>query len=192
MQRTSEDCAIDCKRSRSGGFEGCSNEKCDFRGFYLCTYSKEGLCTDCESERFPDRFYGCIFCRKPCKKILGKYCCCWIGFCEWIYSSITSNKPERISYDKKNFFNTMNKVVNIAKEKMEAPFPPLIFDKTDKEHPRNGYDWPGFYKGDKKWVKPNITINVTMEGDYLKEKDYESIYDELTKNGIFIHKEIQI
>lgn len=38
------------------GFEGCS--RCDFGGFYLCTYSKEGLCTKCEIKEFPGTSIG--------------------------------------------------------------------------------------------------------------------------------------
>lgn len=52
------------------GFQGCKNQKvCGFDGFYLAQYSPEGLCSDCEFNRFPDRFVACLFCRQPNSKI---------------------------------------------------------------------------------------------------------------------------
>lgn len=56
-------CAERCKKTRTGGFEGCS--RCDYAGFYLCTYSRESYCDKCELECFPERFYPCPYCRKP-------------------------------------------------------------------------------------------------------------------------------
>jgi len=52
-----------CELNRTRGFEGC--KECPFKGFYLCTYSTEGLCNDCEITKFPERYYPCPFCRRP-------------------------------------------------------------------------------------------------------------------------------
>lgn len=48
------------------GFQGCANfgNGCEFDGFYLARYSKEGLCRKCEFKTFPERYHGCMFCRK--------------------------------------------------------------------------------------------------------------------------------
>src|SRR5205814_4778745 len=48
------------------GFQGCANlgKGCDFEGYYLCSYSEEGLCKKCELKTYPDRFTGCGFCGK--------------------------------------------------------------------------------------------------------------------------------
>lgn len=52
------------------GFEGCKNKaKCGFNGFYLASYSPEGLCDDCEFKQFPKRYVACLFCRMPSSKI---------------------------------------------------------------------------------------------------------------------------
>jgi hypothetical protein len=52
------------RRSRTNGFQGCKNlgKGCDFDGFYLATYSPEGLCSKCELKEFPFRYQGCAFC----------------------------------------------------------------------------------------------------------------------------------
>jgi hypothetical protein len=60
------------KTNRKDGFEGCINyhskkNKCQDGGYYLCEYSPEGECTNCEHISHPERFTGCIFCRRPFK-----------------------------------------------------------------------------------------------------------------------------
>jgi hypothetical protein len=61
--------ACKSRKKLTNGFQGCTNNGrgCDFDGFYLCTYSPEGLCKDCESKQFPERYHGCCFCRKAIK-----------------------------------------------------------------------------------------------------------------------------
>ncbi len=66
--------ALQKKREGTAGFQGCKNiAQCGFDGFYLCTYSPEGLCSDCEFEQFPERFVACLFCRRPSSKISESY-----------------------------------------------------------------------------------------------------------------------
>jgi len=60
-----EDCAR-ARRTKIAGFQGCINKDvCGFYGSYLCHYSHEKLCTECEFKQFPDRFVACRVCRMP-------------------------------------------------------------------------------------------------------------------------------
>ena len=56
-------CAENSKATKRNGFEGC--KKCGDGGYYLCKYSREGYCSDCELKTFPERFYPCPYCRNP-------------------------------------------------------------------------------------------------------------------------------
>ena len=51
--------------AKRNGFQGCVNlgRGCDFTGFYLCIYSPEDICSDCECKRFPSRYTWCVLCR---------------------------------------------------------------------------------------------------------------------------------
>lgn len=58
------------RRKQEDGFQGCVNKAtCGFGGYYLAEYSPEGLCNDCELQRFPERYVACLFCRRPYHKI---------------------------------------------------------------------------------------------------------------------------
>ena len=62
--------AIRSRIKGTNGFQGCVNkERCRQYGFYLNTYSKEGLCEECECDQFPERFVACPFCRQPMSKV---------------------------------------------------------------------------------------------------------------------------
>ena len=62
--------SADSSKKGVNGFQGCVNKaNCGYEGFYLAEYSREGLCDDCEFEKYPDRFVACIFCRAPNKKL---------------------------------------------------------------------------------------------------------------------------
>lgn len=61
--------AIMSRWKKINGFQGCVNKtQCGHYGFYLQEYSKEGLCEQCESQLFPDRYIACPFCRQAMKK----------------------------------------------------------------------------------------------------------------------------
>ncbi len=48
------------------GMVGCVNKKrCGMVGHPFAEYTKEGFCSDCEFDNFPERFIACLFCRRP-------------------------------------------------------------------------------------------------------------------------------
>jgi len=81
--------------NRSDGFQGCANlgKGCDFTGFYLCRYSLEGLCDDCEIKQHPERYHGCASCGHA---IQYKYLCtgCADGFGRWLFD-VFYNKNDK-------------------------------------------------------------------------------------------------
>ena len=95
-----EQCALRSGRLRINGYQGCVNygkqiidtpegpldlgNACNFDGYYLAEYSREGLCSECEQKQFPERYHGCLFCRCPLKNDCGPSCLwCEVGFQKW-------------------------------------------------------------------------------------------------------------
>lgn len=72
---------FESKKEEKNGFEGCVT--CNFDGFYLCTYSPEGECDECEFKSHPERFIGCLFCRAP-SKFYGTCLDCYFGFQKYV------------------------------------------------------------------------------------------------------------
>ena len=164
------------RMNKTSGFEGCINfEKgCEFGGYYLCTYSKEGLCKQCEIKQFPERFHGCLFCRGALPLIL--YICldCNAGFKNWVQEHTNIHDGEAAIHHGQAAFRLME-------EKSEEDMD-FISTKTCNS-------WPGFYLGDKKWIIPDINL-VTKE-----EIGWDNCHDVLRKllkeNGIDIHADVQ-
>ncbi|KKL83336.1 hypothetical protein LCGC14_1975760, partial [marine sediment metagenome] len=163
-------------KNKKDGFQGCANlgKGCDFNGFYLCTYSPEGLCTHCEIKQFPERYRGCLFCRRPLKYD----CCltCGSGFEEWI------KKHTNIETDAKHYgygqaqFRMCNK----------DDIPKLNFIEMKREP---FYKWPGFYIGDKQWTIPDIHIRT---GEEITFDNCHNVLERLlNKHGINIYNDIQ-
>jgi hypothetical protein len=75
------------RKNLTDGFQGCINYRlskgCKFNGFYLCYYSLEGECDNCEYKSHPERFVGCLFCRRP-SKFHGACLRCSSGFYKFI------------------------------------------------------------------------------------------------------------
>jgi hypothetical protein len=54
------------RAQKVNGSQVCKQQKeCGDSGYYLATYSKEGLCSNCEFKQYPERFVACVFCRAP-------------------------------------------------------------------------------------------------------------------------------
>lgn len=179
-------------KRRENGFEGCKNkEECGFKGFYLAKYSKEGLCSDCELKSYPERFYGCLFCRNA-EKLKG-YCClkCYSGFTSYIGENIEFI-TDAISADSQASHRLTNTSISFKfiprKELSTLPF---------VEHGKFTKKWPGFYCGKNEqgihsWIKPNFI----KDGEKTKlEVNWDNCHivlnDFLKSNGITIEEEIQ-
>ena len=164
-----EQCAID----RIHGFEGCSRDDCDFDGFYLCKYSPEGYCTDCEIKCFPERFHGCLFCRRPQECGL---CClsCRTGFVDWIMKN-TNIKNSHAPYELISSVYNRNHIV-----KKEFIIP----------EQKGFHTWPGFYIGNNEWTIEDIKMETTEE--ITRNNCHQVLERLLEKHGIFIYADIQI
>lgn len=107
---------------------------------FLNKFSSEGLCYNCEVLKFPNRFRGCMFCKRP---IRGKNSCtiCADGFEEWLKSEI--NLIGMTGYIIKKIARNL-----LNERKLDIHD---INDANDKQfiirNDDNFYNWPGFYVG---------------------------------------------
>ncbi len=158
--------------NRDMGFQGCSNlgKGCDFNGFYLCSYSEEGLCKNCEIDEYPERFHGCIFCRRVHH---GGYCCysCSDGFYKWVMRN--TNIDENLAVHK--LCHNNRKIVSL----------PFINKNKNLFH-----GWPGFYVGNDEWIKPDMKMKTNKVVTF--DNNHEVLEELLNENGIDIYAEIQL
>jgi hypothetical protein len=169
--------ALQEKRNRSGGFQGCVNkEKCGFEGFYLCRYSEEGLCKNCEIEQFPERYHGCMFCRRP-QMYIDVCLECKSGFENWVekYTDIIEKSHCYITVHR--LCSNENKIVN--HKFIIHPAEPIF------------YKWPGFYCGEKKWIIPEFTNKLCSSKEITYGNSSDLLLELLETNGIHIYNEIQ-
>lgn len=177
-----------CRTNRVNGFEGCRDygkHGCTFDGYYLATYSPEGLCLKCELRQFPDHFHGCLFCGRGMK--YGEYCsrCTW-AFDKWasrLFSPhiTTSSQSHALQ---KGLFRLHHG--NPSK-------PKRIAVRTKELSDRGEYKWPGFYVGPGKWVTPDpeqLSQYVTL-ADLTPKNRALVLARELTKCGIVIERDPQ-
>lgn len=181
--------ACRAKQEKKRGFEGCSDPDCNFDGYYLCTYSKEGLCSDCEQEQFPDRYIGCLFCRNPCK--VKNYVCltCSAAFDKWIKNNAMINVTDTdnvsnwtLQFNREMARHSILNSMNSANHSFIA------------QENKGFYDWPGFYRGDNKWeiIDVPFTVDVTLNELEDHECMGHKIVDKLAEHGINLYSEIQI
>lgn len=168
--------AVESNKNKINGFEGCINwRKCKFEGFYLCTYSPEGLCGECEIKEFPDRFYGCLFCREPTQ--YGQCCLdCESGFEKWVIKH--TNISERAYISEYSAFRLCNPKV-IVKHKF-INIKRISFNT-----------WSGFYVGNNKWVIPDVQLKTNTKITLNTRNSDEILNKLLDENGIFIFEDIQ-
>ena len=184
------------KIARTNGFEGCINygKECHENGFYLCTYSREGLCDDCELKYFPNRFHGCLGCRRAHR--YSWFChSCSTGLEKWLFN-LFYNKNEnskstsaiyREGDNETNNWNLWqiikNGVFSLVHKHDKIDVPILFMEKCQF----NG-EWPGFYQGNKQWFIPIITKDKINISDINWDNKEEILLRELEKNNIFIYK----
>lgn len=188
-----------CRQEKIHGFQGCKNygTKCDFGGFYLATYSPEGLCGDCERKEHPERYYGCGSCRMMYRH--GFFCWgCSGGISKWLFD-LFYNKCEKSKSTTSCYYPGLNEtndwnlwqcighgIHSIVHTYDKSPVKPLYTSA-----PEMSMKWPGFYVGNYQWVTPKITKEqIDIAG--INWDNAESILlRELEKNGIFLYEDIQ-
>lgn len=181
--------AESCKKSATGGFQGCKNypTTCSFDGFYLAQYSPEGLCNNCELKEFPDRFHGCICCGYAID-YHSHFCFdCKRGIDEWLRLLFRSSPKN------KEFFNEINIgvhcIVGYGSEKTayhskrKLNLPPLGIS----------HKWPGFHTGSETFITPAISqlssqVNIN---DITWGNKETVLMRELEKINIRLYDQIQ-
>ena len=160
------------------GFQGCKNQKeCGFEGFYLCTYSREGLCDECEFKKFPQRYQGCMFCRRPQKMYSNVCSICKSGFEKWVSTYTNVENKQKFGYNR-GYHELLHSLSHLKFE--------FIGNKTKGW----GYTWPGFYCGNGRWFLPDEKMITTEE---ITRDNIGIVLQQLLEaNGIFITKEIQM
>jgi hypothetical protein len=174
------------RHNRTYGFQGCANlnKGCDFNGFYLCTYSPEGLCEDCELKQFPERFYGCCFCRRAIR--YGRMCYnCDREFSKWLDLVFLNheNKDWR-------FRQTVEQgIYRLMHHDHKAKKLPFLIQQQSKYNDK----WPGFHLGDLKWIMIDpILLRDKIDISDIKWDDSREVLErELKKVGISLYEEIQ-
>lgn len=189
------------------GFQGCVNygNGCDFAGFYLAHYSKEGLCHECELKQFPERFHGCFFCRCAMGGYFNTICInCQIEFNSWalnlFYNKNQNSKTTTLVLIKGPDETNNHKFYDLVKSGLGF----LNFGKMSRKvkevpfiHQRLAVyekNWPGFYAGDNKWIKPDpfeLKKNIDIS-DITWDTQRKVLKRELLKLGINVFKDIQI
>ena len=177
------DCAASGKLNRKDGFQGC--RVCPNNGFYLCEYSKEGLCRYCEFHYFPERFRACLFCRKPVPNAHTTLCfICEEGIHDWLKSMILKDiySSDIVECVNNGIYMFLNQ------QKMwKYTLPPscIIYDRYNEMK-----KWPGFHIGNKKWIIPDFKEKFDVS-DITWENRSQVIERELIKLGIDIFSDIQ-
>lgn len=178
------------KRMKTDGFQGCINygNDCNFDGFYLATYSTEGMCKRCEIKSFPERFKACILCKMVATKAENSkqipYCyACKSRLEDWL---IKVFKTER---------NTGSTVAigihSLISKYVAYDEKPLIYEI------RNCFDpiFVGLYtevdSGNYPWQIPDPSSMIIDISDITWENKMEVVERELFKNNIKIHESIQ-
>jgi hypothetical protein len=186
--------ATQFKVHRTGGFEGCANfgKGCDFGGYYLCKYSKEGLCMECELEKYPERFNGCRFCGKAgystffCRE-------CKEGFKNWMIKLFYDNqKDNKIKMESKK--DSLLEIIKKGSYLMTCQHPEKLMHLRVKELTKLYDVWPGFHLGNNKHLIPDpLELSKKIDiSDITSENCSDVMLRELKKINIFPFEDIQI
>lgn len=174
-----------CKKRSSHGFQGCVNagKGCNEHGYYLATYSPEGLCHECDLKQFPERYHGCFFCRYTIYLDSGMCTACEKGFRSWA-------KQVFSSYQRKSFENDIDMGLHVMSNNYKIPKVSFLI----QEFPDLWATWPGFYAGDNKWIKPDpVELSSQIDvSDITWETRVTVIERELKKLGIEVYNDVQI
>ncbi len=179
-------------RSRTNGFEGCANlgKGCNFDGFYLCRYSREGLCSDCEQTAFLERYTGCIFCGAALDLCCAPACLmCQSEAQDWITdNTIVIQDPDETQKECTRAF------VNIWAH--------CLFNRPASSYQRTnptrkgelGDKWPGFKTNKGKIIIPKeMKITIHMEGKMQwGDEGTHVLENALVESGIFLFSNVQL
>lgn len=100
----------------------------------FCT---EELCIDCEIKKYPERFHGCGFCKRPIRE---RFSCtiCSEGFVEWVKTSM--HPMDTLSeFVRRSASDLVNRSIYDLYDLDNSQF---IMREDD-----GYYKWPGFYAG---------------------------------------------
>lgn len=195
--------ASHCKNSRSSGFQGCANLKkgCNFRGFYLCTYSEEGLCSDCELKTFPNRYKGCASCGKAVRYSI--FCHgCENGFKEWLFDLFYNKNKNSKSTSSCFAIKTKDETddwklwsnIGIGTHCIVSKYDPVLPVRHLNKGDMFNDVWPGFHIGNDQYVKPDpfeLKSKICIS-DITWENKHIVLIRELNKLGIFPYSLIQL
>ena len=180
-------CAMDSRQQGTHGFQGCKNygHGCDYGGFYLASYSGEGLCGDCELKQFPHRFRGCPFCGRAIR--YSTFCWeCSHSFSEWLFNVFYSKNPNSESSIKIGIYGLVNRSTHKVPVRYMKRGRLPRFDNSDQ--------WKGFHAGDEQytWIDPFEFKKHVDISDITWDNKEDVLLRELEKNDIHIYEEIQI
>lgn len=152
----------------------CSTPGCDYdtQGFVIA--SPEGTCQKCEYQAFPNRFHGCLFCRRPMRGLRATCRPCVDGFCEFIRECFPLERQDFDAFVESQFSNETS--ATIEKQIQDSAYSltckSLQICKPLGEWPGRpeyisapGVAWPGFYAGFlslgagracHQWVRPHL------------------------------------
>ncbi len=159
-------------------------------------FSVENLCINCEILKFPERFHGCGFCKRPIRE---KFSCsiCSNGFVLWIKDVINPLDPLSICL-RNSAYALVEKSIH-SDEIKHMNQHKFIMRTTD-----GYYKWPGFYAGitDKYslesnffpvWIIPRLTKKYNYKKIKYNLKIFQQILlDILLTNNIHLYDDIQI
>lgn len=206
--------AAECKTKKTHGFQGCKNypRDCDFGGFYLATYSDEGLCDDCEFKSYPERWNGCLHCGLAIK--FDSICYrCESGLHAWLNivfdcSSFTWPNSHRLElaihsilshYTAIELRNTpirffeRSKVIPRSNKALKENCQFNEIKNNDHGSYLHEEQWPGFHIGKNKNIVPDPfklreLVNIR---DTEVEISGTVLIRELEKHNVFLYKLVQ-
>lgn len=177
--------------------------------------SPEQLCIKCEIVKFPERFHGCAFCRKPLRCAFA-CCACRIGFAEWVKKVIPKENLMFCGV-RKNAMKTVTFLLrdgSMINREFINSFNPDASDTDRLVGLVSCLEWKGFYAGITNigadgnptdsylptWIIPSkIQINprsislVKGLTDAAKLKLFENkLIQILEHNHIYLYKDVQI
>lgn len=135
------------------GFQGCVECK---HGFYLATYSKEGLCTSCEFIHFPQRFYPCPCCRRA-NSTSHTFLC---TSCDWELFRLKD------SMNCKYFKWEIHQAVTLWKQKLAT----TVGLGESKTLGKSWDKWLGFPVSANQWQKFNFLPEIDLKTGYCLSK----------------------
>ena len=138
----------------------------------------ESLCTTCDLQFYPNKFLGCMFCRRPQRS---SYACdlCRIGFGTWITNNVTINL---VSSNMKKLVEAIMQMLSY-KIIEDVPYG-LVVDS------KNMTKWPGFFVTPYRWTIPSVP-KIQIQNGLSVQKMADLILKNLIENRIDIFSRVQ-